>query len=184
MRGLQKLFIGILLLAGLFVRPADAQQIVLRADAILDVAAGRLVRPAVVVVEGERIVEVNPGRLPEEATQIDLAGLVLAPGLIDVHTHLTFQISGDWINRPVHETSEDAALRGVAHARRTLMAGFTTVRDLGAFSGGPDVALMHAIERGDIVICDRDSLRDFVSDRIDVLKRCGFRVGGLGERGA
>jgi imidazolonepropionase-like amidohydrolase len=71
--------------------------------------------------------------------------------LLDVHTHLTMQISGDWTNRAVRETSEDAALRGVAYARKTLLAGFTTVRDLGGFVGGPDVALMRAIERGDVI---------------------------------
>jgi len=130
---------------------APAQTTVLRAAGFLDVEAGRVVTPAMVVVEDERIVSVNPPSLPADATEIDLSGLILSPGLLDVHTHLTMQISGDWTNRKVRETSEDAALRGVAYARKTLMAGFTTVRDLGAFVGGPDIALMHAIERGDVI---------------------------------
>ncbi len=130
---------------------ALAQTIVLRADGMLDVEAGRVVRPATVVVEDGRILAINPPSLPEGATEIDLSGLILSPGLLDVHTHLTMEISGDWTHRAVHETSEDAALRGVAYARRTLLAGFTTVRDLGAFGAGPDVALMHAIERGDVI---------------------------------
>jgi len=128
-----------------------AQTTILRADGMLDVEAGRVVTPATVVVEDGRILAVNPESLPAGATEIDLSGLILSPGLLDVHTHLTMEISGDWTNRPVRETSEDAALRGVAYARRTLLAGFTTVRDLGAFGAGPDVALMHAIDRGDVI---------------------------------
>ena len=129
---------------------AGAQPLILEADGYLDVETGRIVRPATVVVEGDRIVAVNP-TAAADGERVDLAGLILSPGLIDVHTHLTMQISGDWVNRPVRETSVDAALRGVAYARRTLLAGFTTVRDLGAFKDGPDVALMHAIDRGDII---------------------------------
>ncbi len=130
---------------------ASAGTTVLRANGMLDVEKGEVVSPAVVVVEDDRIVAVNPESIPAGATEVDLSGLILSPGLLDVHTHLTMQISGDWTNRKVRETTEDAALRGVAHARKTLMAGFTTVRDLGAFVGGPDVALMRAIERGDVI---------------------------------
>ncbi len=132
---------------------ARAEPVVLRADGYLDVVTGKIVKPAVLLVDGESIVSVNPepDAIPENAGEIDLGGLILAPGLIDVHTHLTLEISGDWTNRPVRETGIDAALRGVRNARRTLLSGFTTVRDLGAFAGGPDVALMHAIERGDII---------------------------------
>ena len=128
-----------------------AETTVLRADGFLDVETGRVVTPAIVVVQDERIVAVNPKNLPGGAVEIDLSGLILSPGLLDVHTHLTMEISGDWTNRRVRETSEDAALRGVSYARKTLLAGFTTVRDLGAFGAGPDVALMHAIERGDVI---------------------------------
>ncbi len=131
--------------------PARAETLVLRADGYLDVVAGRIVRPATVVIEGETIAAVNPASPPAGATEIDLSGLVLAPGLIDVHTHLTYEISGDWRHRFVHETEADAALRGAKNARKTLLAGFTTVRELGAFAGGADVALMHAIERGDLI---------------------------------
>ena len=127
------------------------EPLVLRAAGYLDVDAGHVVRPAVVRVEGEHIAAVGADAAIAGAREIDLGDLILAPGLIDVHTHLTYEISGDWTTRFVRETEVDAALRGVRNARRTLDAGFTTIRELGAFAGGADVALMHAIERGDIV---------------------------------
>ncbi len=130
--------------------PAAAQPTVLRAARMLDVDGGRIVEDAVVVVEGGRIQAVNPARLPDGATVIDLGDVTLLPGLMDMHTHLTGDLTGDWTNRPVRETAADAALRGAKNARTTLMAGFTTVRDVGS-KGFADVALMHAVERGDIV---------------------------------
>ena len=73
-----------------------------------------------------------PANLPADARTIDLGDLTLLPGLIDAHTHLTFDISGDWVTRSVTELPADAALRGALNARKTLLAGFTTVRDVGA----------------------------------------------------
>ncbi len=129
--------------------PAAAQPTVLRAARMLDVDGGRIVEDAVVVVEDGRIRAVNPARVPEGATVIDLGDVTLLPGLTDLHTHLTGDLSGDWVTRPVRETAADAALRGAKNARTTLMAGFTTVRDVGS-KGFADVALMHAVERGDV----------------------------------
>jgi imidazolonepropionase-like amidohydrolase len=111
------------------------------------VAGGRLVPDAVVVVEGDRIRSVGAAGVPSGAPVLDLGDATLLPGLIDVHTHLTQDISGDWIHRPVEETPADWAIRGVRNARLTLHAGFTTVRDVGAY-GFTDVALDRAIERG------------------------------------
>lgn len=123
---------------------ATAQSIVVRADRMLDVAAGRIVNDAVVIVEGERIVRIG-GRVPNDATVIDLGDMTLVPGLTDLHTHLGYDLEGDWTDRAVRETDADAALRGARNARRTLMAGFTTVRDMSGFAG---VALMRGIDRG------------------------------------
>jgi len=134
------------LLAGL---PATslAQSTVLQAERMLDVERGAIVSPATVVVEGGVISAVNPDAIPEDAETIDLGDVTLLPGLIDTHTHLTFDIEGDWVNRPVTSTAADAALRGARNARRTLDAGFTTVRDVGS-RGFADVALAEAIDRG------------------------------------
>lgn len=121
----------------------DAQTRVVRADRMLDVVSGRIVLNAVVVVEGDRIARVG-GAVPPDAEVIDLGDVTLVPGLTDLHTHLTFDLEGDWTNRRVRETDADAALRGARNARRTIMAGFTTVRDMSGFAG---VALMRAIDR-------------------------------------
>jgi imidazolonepropionase-like amidohydrolase len=119
--------------------------IVLRAARMLDVQTGRIVSPAVVVIEKDRIKSVNPAIVPT-GTVIDLGDVTLLPGFIDMHTHLSMDIEGNWLNRPVTETAADNALRGARNARKTLMAGFTTVRDVGS-SGFVDVALMHAIDQ-------------------------------------
>jgi imidazolonepropionase-like amidohydrolase len=98
-------------------------------------------------VDSGRIVAVNPAEPPAGAETVDLGDLTLLPGLIDAHTHLTGDIEGDWVTRPLRETPADWALRGARNARKTLLAGFTTVRDLGA-AGFSDVALMKAIDGG------------------------------------
>jgi imidazolonepropionase-like amidohydrolase len=127
---------------------AHAQEpIVLRAVHMVDVTGGELISPAVIVGTGEKISSVGFGGVPTGAQTIDLGDLTLLPGLIDAHTHLTQDISGDWVTRPVTELPADAALRGAMNARKTLLAGFTTVRDVGA-AGFADVSLMKAIDAG------------------------------------
>jgi imidazolonepropionase-like amidohydrolase len=122
----------------------------LRAARLLDVEAGRILENATVLVEGERIRAVNPKEVPAGAEVIDLGDRTLLPGLIDCHTHLNSDLEGEWVRREVLETASDAALRGAKNARATLLAGFTTVRDVGA-GGFADVALMEAIDRGWVI---------------------------------
>ena len=125
-----------------------AQQVtVVRAARMLDVVKGELVSPAVLVVADGKIRSVGTSDLPSHARSIDLGDLTLLPGLIDAHTHLTSDLSGEWVTRSVRELPADAALRGASHARKTLLAGFTTVRDVGA-GGLADVSLMKAIDAG------------------------------------
>ena len=119
--------------------------IVLRAARMLDVRSGRMVSPAVVVIEKDRIKSINPATVPA-ATVIDLGDVTLLPGFIDMHTHLSGDLEGNWLNRSVTDSAADNALRGARNARKTLMAGFTTVRDLGS-SNFVDVALMRAIDQ-------------------------------------
>jgi imidazolonepropionase-like amidohydrolase len=119
---------------------------VISAKAYLDVDRGRLVEPATIVIDEGVITAVNPSSVPT-GERIDLAGLTLLPGLIDVHTHLTYEVVPGWDVEPVRWTQADFALRGVVNARKTLLAGFTTVRDLFAYEFS-DVALMRAIDRG------------------------------------
>lgn len=120
--------------------------IAIRAARLLDVQSGTLRTGQIVVVRGDRIESIGT-TVPAGAEVIDLGDVTLLPGLIDAHTHLTYDIEGDWVHRDVTETAADAALRGARNAGWTLRAGFTTVRDVGA-PGFADVSLMHAIDAG------------------------------------
>ena len=137
-----------LLLAGSVT--AQQQPIVVRAARMVDVTRGQLVAPAVLVISGDKIRSVGASDVPAGARTIDLGDLTLLPGLIDAHTHLTMDISGDWVTRSVRELPADAALRGARNARLTLLAGFTTVRDVGA-GGFADISLMKAIDAGMVI---------------------------------
>ena len=142
---MNKVWLGVWLAGSLLAQPAP---VVVRAARMLDVASGEMVRDAVVVVEGGKITAVKPPSVPAGTKVIDLGDVTLLPGLTDVHTHLTADNEGDIVNQPVHETALDGVLRGVVNAKKTLLAGFTTVRDVGNAGEFADVALMHAIEKG------------------------------------
>jgi imidazolonepropionase-like amidohydrolase len=127
---------------------AENSLIVVKAARLLDVRSGKITRPGIVVVEGERIRAIGDGELPIDAHVIDLGDKTLLPGLTDTHTHLNYDLKEGWATRAATESPELNALRGVPYALATLRAGFTTVRDLGASFGFADVALSRAIERG------------------------------------
>jgi imidazolonepropionase-like amidohydrolase len=135
-------------------RPRTPQPPVhLRSARMLDVDKGELVEPGELLVEDERIVEVAPSLVPTDAVVIDLGDLTLLPGLMDMEVNLL--LGGPDHRSPLNAVQDDPAvrtLRAVANARRTLGAGFTTVRNLGLFvqTGGLllDVALQKAIDLG------------------------------------
>ncbi len=138
----------LVLFLALVAVPARGQTVrALRAARMLDVESGRVLRDVTVLIEGERIAAVGPREIPAGAEVLDLGERCLVPGLIDCHTHLCSDIDPGWVHREVQEGPADAALRGARNARATLLAGFTTVRDVGA-GGFADIALMHAIEKG------------------------------------
>jgi len=143
MRRLSALFV-VVLCASTFAQPPAPLN--LRAARWLDVAAGQIRAQAVVVVQDGRITSVG-GEIPAGARTVDLGDVTLLPGLIDAHTHLTGDLEGDWVTRDVRELPADAALRGARNAKRTLEAGFTTVRNVAA-GGFADIALMKAIDAG------------------------------------
>jgi imidazolonepropionase-like amidohydrolase len=132
---------------------ASAESIALRADRMLDVAAGRISSNATVVIDGDRISSVNPSVLPPGTRVVDLGDVTLLPGLIDTHVHLTGS-DPNFRDLVFSENSAAGALRGAVNARTTLMAGFTTVRDLAQLHPTLDlitVALAEASEAGTIV---------------------------------
>jgi imidazolonepropionase-like amidohydrolase len=138
-------------LLGEFTLAADQQ--IVKASSYVDVATGKLVSPAIILIEDGLIADINPDSLPEGATIIDLGKNTILPGVMDMHSHVTLDYyTGDhWTTAPVMETPADWALHGVKFGLEMLEAGFTTVRDAGAFPGFPDVALMRAIDSGNVV---------------------------------
>jgi imidazolonepropionase-like amidohydrolase len=146
MIAIRSLCISVALAAAVF-GSASAQTTVIRAARLFEADSGRILSPAVVVIEADRILAVNPAQLPVEAETIDLGDATLLPGLMDMHVHLMDQPGSDWIEQRARETPAMWALRAAGNARRTLMNGFTTVREAGS-AGFVDVALMHATDEG------------------------------------
>ncbi len=133
--------------------PLAAQPVVLRAARLFDGKSASLQQPGVVVVSGSRIEAAGPqSAIPPNATIVELGDATLLPGFMDAHTHLSGEGSDDALRDRVERlerTPAEQALVASVHARKTLMAGFTTVRDLGS-NDFVDVALRNAIQRGAI----------------------------------
>ncbi|MGP1353743.1 MAG: Xaa-Pro dipeptidase [Parasphingopyxis sp.] len=129
---------------------AQAETLVVTADRMIDVLEGRTVDNPVVVMTDGRIVSVStgdvPANLPEDAERLDLPGMTILPGLIDMHVHLTTtpEIGG---YRRLEYTDSFWITLGVPNARAMLESGFTTVRNVGA-PDYADVALRQGIESG------------------------------------
>lgn len=127
---------------------AQADTVVVTADRMLDVSSGHMVEhPQITITDGRISAVASQGAsVPADAHHVDLPGLTLLPGLIDMHVHLTSdpKFSG---YRQYEFTDNFWTVVGVANARRTLEAGFTTVRNVGS-ANFDDVALKQGIEQG------------------------------------
>ena len=129
--------------------PAPTRTIV-RAGRLFDVRTGKTLTNQAIVIEGGKIVSVGPdagGAADANVTVIDLSSKTVLPGLIDAHTHLTFDPKFGYERLAISLPRE--ALIGAKNARVTLLAGFTTVRNVGA-SEFADIALRDAINAGDV----------------------------------
>jgi imidazolonepropionase-like amidohydrolase len=144
---------------GIAANAADQTSIVLKAARMFDGKSKALVQNAVVIVQGDKIVDVGSNlAVPEGAKVIDLGDVTLSPGFMDAHTHLTTDFSGNYNERRLHELDlnvSEQAIKATMYARATVEAGFTTVRDLGSrFVSSHefvDVALRNSINKGVII---------------------------------
>ena len=145
------LWLPIALAASLPARAAagDVPPVAIRAARMIDVRSGRVTGPAMVLIAGDRIAAVGPDlAIPRDARVIDLGSATLLPGLIDAHVHLT-SVPENSGYRGLGVSVPRAALYGASNALKTLRAGFTSARNVGA-EGYADVALRQAIDAGDV----------------------------------
>src|SRR5712671_4189159 len=147
---------GLAMLLGIS-RTAHAQaptpkRTIVRAGRVLDVRTGQMRANQAIVIEGDKIAQIvafSEVKAAAGDATIDLPDATLLPGLIDAHTHLTFELSSLGYQGLAISTAREA-LHGARNARRTLEAGFTTVRNLGA-KDYADIALRDAINDGDVI---------------------------------
>ena len=146
MRTKNLLLIIFCILASCPFAPAQtgAKRTIIAADIILD-GRGNVIRNTRVVIEGGKIVAIDP---KAEPVDYDLRGLTVMPGWIDAHTHITWSFGKDSKNVGAGETTQEAAYRSAANAWATLMAGFTTIQSLGSPT---DLPLREAIATGQLV---------------------------------
>lgn len=141
-----------LLLSGivwlLFIAPASAQTIYIHCGQLIDGKRDQVQKEMTIVVEKNRIKSVEKGykKAPTNAQVIDLKNKTVLPGLMDMHVHIEGELKPNRYVERFTMNKEDVAFRAAQYADRTLMAGFTTVRDLGG--SGVNIALRKAIDSG------------------------------------
>jgi imidazolonepropionase-like amidohydrolase len=121
--------------------PARSKRIVIAASRVLD-GKGRVLRDTRIVIEGSKIIAIDPKAGPVD---YDLRGLTVLPGWIDAHVHITWSFGKDGKNAGGGETTQEAAYAAASNAWMTLMAGFTTVQSVGSPT---DVPLRESIAKG------------------------------------
>ena len=174
------MFVCLLLYAAAAMAGDDKQAILLKPAAVFTATDGERHAGWVVRVEGEHIAAVGPAEQvgsPAGTTVIDLPGMTLLPGLMDLHSHLFLHPYNEtlWNDQVLKESEAYRTIEAVQHAKATLLAGFTTLRDLGTEGAGyADVSLQRAINEGLV-----PGPRLFVSTRAIVATGCY----GPGPRG-
>jgi imidazolonepropionase-like amidohydrolase len=162
---------------------AAAETTYIKAGSLFDSLDGRVTRNQVIVVEDERIVSIRDAStaIPAGATVIDLSDSFVLPGVMDMHTHIVGYLD-NFFFAGYFQSPHRATIGGVVNAEKTLLAGFTTIRNVGA-GDYADVALRNAINAGEIPgprmavsgpslgitggHCDRNNLNASFNERAD-----------------
>lgn len=154
----------------------QAESLLIRAGRLVDVDRGQMLGDQAVRIENGRIVSVAPYRsgAEEGARLLDWSAYTVTPSFMDMHTHLLGDILYADVEDYLKATPEGDVLAGAANARVTLQAGFTTVRDVGAYNGFSDVVLRDAIAKGQV-----PGPRMFVSGAYLTVPGGGGEVSGL-----
>jgi imidazolonepropionase-like amidohydrolase len=128
-----------------------AQKTYIQCGKMLDVVSGTTKSSVTIVVEGNKIIDIKDGYVSGTSADkiIDLKNKTALPGLMDCHVHLEDQFSKTTIIDAVRESDADIAFKSAVYAKRTLLAGFTTVRDLGGT--GVNIALRNAVNKGETI---------------------------------
>jgi imidazolonepropionase-like amidohydrolase len=126
------MFIKIIILSLLLIWniATQAETILIKAKSYVDVANGKLISPANIFIKDGIITAINPKNTSTDVRTIDLGQQILLPGFMDMHTHLDLDFTGSF-DYLLKESSAKGALRAMKNAEKTLMAGFTTVRNMG-----------------------------------------------------
>lgn len=146
---MKRLLLGVLGL--LTVTGAQAETRYVRAGRMVDTIAGTVLENRLIRIDDGKVTAVTSYAPPPAGAElVDWSGYTVLPGLIDLHTHLSDTEQGNNPAAPLLYSEADIAFLGAKHARATLRAGFTTVRDVGTFRAFGDVALRDAIASGAI----------------------------------
>jgi imidazolonepropionase-like amidohydrolase len=141
-----------ILASALLAGAAQAETLYVRAGRMIDTEHGTVLIDRLIRVDDGRVVAVTAYAAPPLGVRvIDWSGFTVLPGLIDMHVHLADTEQSNNVAEPLLHSQPDIAYIGARHARETLMAGFTSVHDVGCFRAFADVALRDAINRGDVI---------------------------------
>lgn len=152
-----------------------ANDIYIKAGKLIDVEQGRILVNQIILIKNDRIKSVGEDiQIPSQANVIDLSNKTVLPGLIDCHTHLVGDPNDADPVSELKKTAAERAFESIPNAKLTLLAGFTTVRDLGTYRALVDVALRDAINRGDVI-----GPRMFVSGGYVTISAGGGAVTGI-----